>query len=347
LRDLGGLIVVDFIDMRSQKNIRLVEKAVKDAMKSDKASYDVTRLSRLGLMEISRQRLNPHKSSLRYTDCPTCHGSGSIKTVEAAALQALRKLQTRVVRGDFERIEVFLPPDVAEYIANNKRREIVRWEERYQARISVCHESNMGRDDSEIRAVARSRTEGAQPLLDTGLHGEILAELGQSEVELEEKAEEAQDEAANGGSRSKKRRRRRRKKPSAAQAEGAPGVTEELDESEAEADQDDEPPELLSGGESVESSASGDGEAAADGSTDEGSRSGKRKRRRRRRKKPNGAAADETRSPEEPADDQRDTTPASTGPPLAATANGSEHAPIEPGPRPRWWKRLLGDLQPT
>lgn len=347
LRDLGGLIVVDFIDMRSQKNIRLVEKAVKDAMKSDKASYDVTRLSRLGLMEISRQRLNPHKSSLRYTDCPTCHGTGSIKTVEAAALQLLRKLQTRVVRGDLERIEVFLPPDVAEYLANNKRREIVRWEERYQARISICHDSGMGRDDSEIRTVARSRAEGAQPLLDTGLHGEILAELGQSEVELEEKVEETQDEGANGGSRSKKRRRRRRKKPAAALSDGTPGASEDPDAPEADSGQEADSAEMSFGEDAEESSATAGGETAPEASGEEGSRSTKRKRRRRRRKKPNGAATEDSQSSEEAPGEHREATPAPAGPPLAATANGSEHAPIETGPRPRWWKRLLGDLQPT
>ncbi|UCF67603.1 MAG: Rne/Rng family ribonuclease, partial [Acidobacteriota bacterium] len=104
LRDLGGLVVIDFIDMRLQRNVRQVEKKIRDALKKDRARCDITRISRLGLMEVSRERINPQKSSLRYADCPTCEGTGSIKTVEAAAMQALRRLQTRVVRGDLERV---------------------------------------------------------------------------------------------------------------------------------------------------------------------------------------------------------------------------------------------------
>jgi ribonuclease E len=323
LRDLGGLIVVDFIDMRAQKNVRQVEKAVKDAMKPDKARYDITRLSRLGLMEISRERLNPQKASLRYTDCPSCKGTGSIKTVEAAAMQALRKLQTRVVRGDLENIEVVLPSDVAEYIANNKRRDLVSWEERYQTRILVHSDSEMGRDDSDLRTVLREKTASSQPLLDTQLHGQILAEIDRAEAEgdkLPEAAVEGQEGAAK-----KKRRRRRKKKSSGAAAEDEAVRAQSPDETAAE----QTPPAAA--------------EAAAEDKEDEGNgeaaKSGKRKRRRRRRKKPAGApreeaeAAEGTASPEQAA--ERPT------PPLAAALTAPDELPPGAAPRPRWWQQLL------
>jgi ribonuclease E len=320
LRDLGGLIVVDFIDMRAQKNVRQVEKTVKDAMKPDKARYDITRLSRLGLMEISRERLNPQKASLRYTDCPACKGTGSIKTVEAAAMQALRKLQTRVVRGDLENIEIILPSDVAEYIANNKRRDLVSWEERYQTRILVRSDVEMGRDDSELRTVLREKTASAQPLLDTQLHGQILAEIDRDEAEGD-KVAEVEAEVTDGTSRKKRRRRRRKKPSSGEQLQDDAQPSPEAEASEQEAPQQ---------------AAVGQDGAKDEDTNGEGSRSSKRKRRRRRRKKPAGAtqeASDAGAKPEEAAE--------APSPPLAAALSAPNELPPGAAPRPRWWQQLL------
>jgi ribonuclease E len=333
LRDLGGLIVVDFIDMRAQKNVRQVEKAVKDAMKPDKARYDITRLSRLGLMEISRERLNPQKSSLRYTDCPACKGTGSIKTVEAAAMQALRKLQTRVVRGDLQNVEIVLPPDVAEYIANQKRRDLLDWEERYHTQILTRSDPEMGRDDNEIRTVLREKSASTQPLLDTGLHGQILAEIDSSggEPEAEQEAETAEAQAE--GSTRKKRRRRRRKKPAGDSAEGKSDEASDETRVAAEASESAAAGEpAAEAQERDEAARDGDGEGNGNGN----GRSGKRKRRRRRRKKSTGTAADAAETGARP--DGASGTPT---PPLAAALAAENELPPGSAPRPRWWQQLL------
>ena len=113
LRDIGGIIVSDFIDMASTRNRKKVEKAMKDALKGDKARHDVTPISKLGLMEIARQRIKGEKMGASYATCPACEGYGLIKNVEAAALAALRKLQTRSGRRGVGVIKLKLPTEVA------------------------------------------------------------------------------------------------------------------------------------------------------------------------------------------------------------------------------------------
>ena len=100
LRDIGGLIVVDFIDMRDSRHIQEVEQALRDAMKPDKARHEIGRISRLGLLEISRQRMRPAAMATTYTACPMCEGHGAVRTTESAALVALRKIHNRVSLGD-------------------------------------------------------------------------------------------------------------------------------------------------------------------------------------------------------------------------------------------------------
>jgi len=111
LRDLGGIIVVDFIDMRVQSHITDVERALREAMRPEKARHDVGRISRLGLLEISRQRLRPAAVASSYTACPMCEGHGSIRTAESAALGTLRKIHHRVAEGDIAQMNVTLPRD--------------------------------------------------------------------------------------------------------------------------------------------------------------------------------------------------------------------------------------------
>ncbi len=286
LRDLGGLIVIDFIDMRHAKNIRAVEKRMKDALKLDKARYDATRISRLGLMEISRQRLNPNKTSLRYTDCPSCGGTGSIKTIEAAALQALRRLQTRVVRGDLETVEIELPEDVANYVLNQKRRDLTEWENRYGTTITVIGDEELGRDECEMSTVARPRSAESRPVLDAPIHSEILAEI---EEEPDEPEETGEDEGAEEGTTKKRRRRRRRRKKKTDDGSG----------DEAEATESDE------AGETGEDEA-GEADASSEEGSDEGEAPTKKRRRRRRRRKTTPSTGEDASDEESPAEDAED-----------------------------------------
>ncbi|MGH9748399.1 MAG: Rne/Rng family ribonuclease, partial [Candidatus Polarisedimenticolia bacterium] len=161
LRDIGGLIVIDFIDMQASKHVRQVERAFAEAMAKDKARYDITRISKLGLMEVSRQRIKSTKASSSFMPCPTCSGDGSIRTPEAAARVAFRKIQARVVRGDLQGARVFLPPDVAMYLLNQKRDDLHRLESRYKLTIEVEPEEKMKASQFEIEEVRREEEDAA------------------------------------------------------------------------------------------------------------------------------------------------------------------------------------------
>jgi ribonuclease E len=132
LRDLGGLIVIDFIDMRDRKHIRDVEKALKDSLKYDKARVTVGRISQFGLMEMSRQRIKATLAEGSYLSCPHCQGSGRIKSAEAQAIAFLRKIQSGLAKGQIGRIEGEVPLEVATYLLNMKREELVDMERRHQ-----------------------------------------------------------------------------------------------------------------------------------------------------------------------------------------------------------------------
>jgi len=150
LRDLGGLIVVDFIDMRSKKNIRDVERQVKVSMKRDKAKVDISRISKFGLMQISRQKLGAPIEAGNYRVCEHCKGRGIVRSVETLALFYLRRIQTGASRKNVVRVECHFPMDVSHYLLNNKRHELQSLENSYQAEIIIVAEASMRPADNEI-----------------------------------------------------------------------------------------------------------------------------------------------------------------------------------------------------
>jgi len=150
LRDLGGLIVVDFIDMRSQKNIREVERQVKVSMKRDKAKVDISRISKFGLMQISRQKLGAPVEALNYQVCPHCQGRGVVRSVETLALFYLRRIQTGASRKMVDRVECRFPLDVAHYLLNNKRHELIDLEKRHRIAVDIITDPTLKPADHEI-----------------------------------------------------------------------------------------------------------------------------------------------------------------------------------------------------
>jgi ribonuclease E len=150
LRDLGGLIVVDFIDMRVKKNIRDVEKQVKQSMKRDKAKVDISTISRFGLMQISRQKMGAPIEKGSYRMCEHCQGHGTVKSVETQALFYLRRIQTGVTRAKVKRVECSLPVDVAQYLLNKKRAELAELEEKHSATIDIIARAEMKPGDNKI-----------------------------------------------------------------------------------------------------------------------------------------------------------------------------------------------------
>jgi ribonuclease E len=150
LRDLGGLVVVDFIDMRSRKHILAVEKQVKQAMKRDKAKVDFSKISKFGLMEISRQKLGAPIESGNYRVCEYCKGRGTMRSVETLSLFYLRRIQTGASRKPVERVECNFPLDVASYLLNHKRAELIEMEKRQQVEIDIIGHARMKPADNEI-----------------------------------------------------------------------------------------------------------------------------------------------------------------------------------------------------
>ncbi|WP_457577410.1 Rne/Rng family ribonuclease [Desulfomarina sp.] len=150
LRDLGGLIVVDFIDMRSRKNILAVEREVKAAMKRDRAKVDFSRISKFGLMQISRQKLGAPLEAGNYRRCEHCKGRGTVRSVETLALFYLRRIQTAASRKQVVRIECHFPLDVASYLLNNKRQELYSMETKYDVEITIVAETTMKPADNEL-----------------------------------------------------------------------------------------------------------------------------------------------------------------------------------------------------
>ncbi len=150
LRDLGGLIVVDFIDMRNSKHIREVEKQVKASMKRDKAKVDISRISRFGLMQISRQKMGAPIEKGSYKMCEYCQGRGVVKSVETLALYYLRRIQTGITRQKVKRVECSLPHEVAQYLLNKKRVELTELEAKHNAKVDIIIKSDMKPGDNRI-----------------------------------------------------------------------------------------------------------------------------------------------------------------------------------------------------
>jgi ribonuclease E len=154
LRDLGGLIVVDFIDMRSKNNIKEVERQVKNAMKRDKAKVDISRISRFGLMQISRQKMGAPIEKGSYRRCAHCEGRGLVRSVETLALYYLRRIQTGVARKKIKRVEANLPLEVGQYLLNKKRAELMELENKHQAIISILPSPEMKPSENNIHFLA-------------------------------------------------------------------------------------------------------------------------------------------------------------------------------------------------
>src|SRR5438105_12105666 len=135
LRDLGGLIVVDFIDMEESKNRREVEQRLRDALRFDRARVQFSSISKFGLLELSRQRLRPSLSEGSHVTCPRCNGTGHIRDTESSALQVLRIIQEEAMKENSAAIHVQAPVDVAGFLLNEKRGEILKIETRHRVAV--------------------------------------------------------------------------------------------------------------------------------------------------------------------------------------------------------------------
>lgn len=138
LRDLGGLVVIDFIDMYERKHNQEVERCLRNALKRDKARVEVSRISRFGLLELSRQRIRSALSEKALVACGNCEGTGLVKSTESAALTVLRQVRAGLARGGCTRVRVELPDEVATYLLNQKREELFRLEKIYGLKLQIA-----------------------------------------------------------------------------------------------------------------------------------------------------------------------------------------------------------------
>ena len=269
IRDLAGLIVIDFIDMAHSRNIRAVERCLKDALKSDRARIQVGRISVFGLLEMSRQRLRTSVLEASTTVCPSCAGAGVVRSTESAGLQILRTLEEESARNPNHEITVYLATRLAIYLLNEKRTTLGSLETRYNVKLVLASDDSLVAPEYRLeRGALRSLRPSS-----TGTEAEAEAE---AEPEAEEEAAAgAPSEDENDAARPQRKRRRRGKRGGRRRTRGA-----------READGTASPPQAETGDADVAEPPAGD--EAIDSKAPEEKAAPEPRRRRPRR--PRGAA---------------------------------------------------------
>lgn len=299
LRDLAGLVVIDFIDMEENRNIRKVEQKLKECLRNDRARIQVGRISGFGLLEMSRQRLRPSLLESSTMPCPHCQGRGYVRSIESTALTVLRAIEEEGIRDRSAEITVAMSAEVALYLLNHKRDRIGDMERRYVMRVILAADPSLVPPDFRIersktrqpgdvsRPEAPVKLDPMRPITQESAYASDADEGDADETETETTAEAGSAAGEEGGENGDGRRRRRRRRRrggrgredgredgmSAEGAEGAEGEAGEAAEGEA-------------GDDAGEADESGDQSAEAGAETAEGGEGqdadGRRRRRGRR-----------------------------------------------------------------
>lgn len=217
LRDIGGLVVVDFIDMRAAKNQRKIEKILKDALKEDKARATVGRISANGLLEVNRQRIQQALQVRTHRTCPTCNGSGRLASEEMVSLSLLRRIEARAASGTIQGVRVALHPELADAFQNGRRKELSDLEQEFDLKIEVIAQPGLHRPEEQVEWIKRERP---LPLPKPKAAAVTLQpwDLALPEADEEEAGEETPPRAPVKAARSRSRgrgRERGREKPRA------------------------------------------------------------------------------------------------------------------------------------
>jgi ribonuclease E len=356
LRDLAGLVVVDFIDMEDPRNNAAVEKRLKDFMKADRARIQLGRISAFGLLELSRQRLRPSLQEINFERCPHCQGTGMVRSLESAALAVLRAVEDEGIRKRSAEITVTCASHVTLYILNHKREALADIERRHGLRVYLQGDDKLIGPSHQIdRIRARTaadevvamapvsaervmaQTERAMEMEEAEPEMEVEAEAAEIEIQGEEEETKPQGrtEARGDGDRDGRGRRRRRRRRRGERGEN--GGTAEAGEAEGDDDTEGEEGDAPADGETAEAEAA-DGEtpAPAAGEDDEAARARKRRRgkrggRRRGRRGEDGvtdAAGDEGESEGEGDEQGSDEAPAPDAAAPAAEPVADAPAPV-------------------
>ena len=282
LRDLAGLIVIDFIDMEERRNNTAVEKRLKDKLKTDRARIQVGRISGFGLLEMSRQRLRPGMIEATTQPCPSCHGTGLIRSDDNLALSILRQLEEEAVRGRSKELLLKAPIGIVNFLMNQKREHIAQIEARYGISIRVEADPHLVSPDFTIekfKTATRAVPEVTAPVISID-----TSDMPELEEEEEVAAPEAKPEEGDAEDKPKKKRRRRRRRKSSNANQDADASTD--GESNGE------------GGDEAKTEAEAPSEAAAEGDAPAGEAAEEapkpKKRTRTRRKKTETPVAEPT-----------------------------------------------------
>ena len=297
LRDLAGLIVIDFIDMDERKNNSAVEKRMKDKLKTDRARIQVGRISGFGLMEMSRQRLRPGMIEATTQPCPACHGTGLIRSDDNMALSILRQIEEEGVRGRSREVLVRCPVNIANFLMNQKREHIAQIETRYGLSVRIEGDPHLVSPDfalEKFKTATRSVPVVVAPVVsvDSSLMDQVDAA---DEAAAEAEVQGDEEGKPEGESKSKRKRRRRRRRSKSAQGSDeaqASETQEEATEAAPAEGTEEASPEAEGAGEKVEPAEAGDAAETpqAEGELEAKEEKPKPKRRRSSKKK----AAEET-----------------------------------------------------
>ncbi|MBZ0114670.1 MAG: Rne/Rng family ribonuclease, partial [Thermoanaerobaculia bacterium] len=282
LRDIGGLIVVDFIDMRATKNRRRVEKTLRDAMKPDKARFDVGRISSNGLLEINRQRIKQALLMRTHHACPTCGGTGRLASPELVGLNLIRRIEARAASGMIKAVEITLHAEVADAVQNQRRRELAAIENEFGIHIEIVSSSRFHPSEQKIEWTARP-VEERTIVPSEPIRKEVATALtltqSSSDMEAYDDEDEDESEEESSARRSRRRRRggrRRRRGGGEATQSGENGQNQSVSAGSSSNGRDSEP------------QSEGDGESdnarqASDGSSEDDDKRPSSRRRRGRR----------------------------------------------------------------
>jgi len=284
LRDMAGLVVIDFIDMEYGSNVRKVEKAMKEALKNDRARIQVGRISSFGLMEMSRQRLRTGVLEATTRQCPHCDGSGLVRTAGSAGLSALSLIEDEAAKGKGTTITLFASQEAAIYVLNSKRGDLAEIEDRYGVNLEVIPEGE--NEGAKMRVVSSGPRNEFVPKFeaiaiveeDDDLPEDIEDEI-EDQIEAEDSAERADGDAEGDGNGRRKRRKRRRGRGRDRREDGTEGAAEDQSEDEGEgAEEGDE----AEGDAADEAGDEADGEGNGEANGEDGPRKRRRRNRRRR-----------------------------------------------------------------
>lgn len=307
LRDLAGLIVIDFIDMDVSRNNHAVERRLKEAMKSDRARIQIGRISPFGLLELSRQRLRPSLLEAHTQMCPVCNGTGVMRSTESTSMAILRELEEEGLRKRAREVTVTTQTDVALYLLNQKRDSLQELENRYGFKVLVLADSSLAASEYEITHVRHDGEEGVSSKDDDKAEDSApkrrrgrrrASEDSGSDPDTADDSEDREtsedDDEENegrkrGGRRRGRRGGRRRRKADA--------------DSETESNEDEESASDDARDEDTETDSDSDG----DTSDDDGNEGGRRRRRRPRRRGRRGRGGSEEAAADAESADETDT----------------------------------------